>query len=105
MQPQVKSFLTTFSSLLRKPLFDLRMSFRYERIRNGLEPKVSKNEELLSSFFEKAQKDGECHPFEACRHFVYTLTRQYSLSGFFVPQALKRQVRTDVLRHDLYKEV
>ena len=42
-------------------------------VRNGLEPKVLKNEELLSSFFEKTQKDGECHPFEACRPpFVYT---------------------------------
>ncbi len=49
MQPQVESFLTTFSSLLCKLPFGHRMSFRYERVRNSLEPKVSRNEELLSS--------------------------------------------------------
>ncbi len=83
MQPQVKSFLTTFSSLLCKLPFGHRMSFRYERVRNGLEPKVSRNEELLCSFFKKTQKDGSSHPFEACRQNVYTLNKTVLFSFVF----------------------
>ena len=91
MQPQVKSFLMTFSSLLCKLPSGHRMSFRYERVRNGLEPKVSRNEELLSSFFKKTQKDGLCHSFEACRHFVYTL------SSVFVENTASSYITASVL--------